>query len=63
MYFSNKLYLILSYLNNHKYKETDSIHSLQFSLKSYPLWVTLYVKRIISLHKMVFKLLVKLFDL
>jgi len=27
---------------NHKYKETDSKHSMQSSLYSHPLWVTLY---------------------
>ena len=27
---------------NSEYKETDNIHSVQSSLKSLPLWVTLY---------------------
>ena len=29
---------------NHKYKETYSINSVQSSLKSHPLWVTLNLK-------------------
>ena len=28
---------------NHEYKETDSIYSLQSSLKYQPLWITLYI--------------------
>ena len=28
---------------NQKYKETDSINSLQSSPKSHPMWVTLYL--------------------
>ena len=27
---------------NHEYKETNGINSVQSSLKSHPLWVTLY---------------------
>ena len=29
--------------NNQKYKETDNINVVQSSLKSHPLWVTLYI--------------------
>ena len=36
-------------LGNHKYKETDSINSLQSSLKAHPLWVTLYMLAMASL--------------
>ena len=35
----------VSVAGNRNYKETDSINSVQSSLKSHPLWVTLYIFR------------------
>ena len=32
----------LTVIENHRHKDTDSINSVQSSLKSHPLWVTLY---------------------
>ena len=29
---------------NHEYNETDSVDSAQSSLKSHPLWITLYIQ-------------------
>ena len=41
-YLLNKL-IAKQVVRSHEYKETDSINSVQSSLKSHPLWVTLYL--------------------
>ena len=39
----------VSVAGNHEYKETVNINSLQSSLKSHPLWVTMELSR--TIHK------------
>ena len=48
-------YLLIKKTNqvaeNREYKEADNIDFAQSSLKSHPLWVTLYFKPVISRNK------------
>ena len=41
----------LTVAENREYKEADNIDFAQSSLKSHPLWVTLYFKPVISRNK------------
>ena len=43
-----KIKLSLTVAGNHSFKETGSINSVQSSLNSHPLWVTLYIYNYIT---------------